>query len=421
MNNKENHSYADKIFKFALMLLLLTIPAIVFFLWNSNFNFDSPIDHEKFGTFGDFMGGVLGSIWGLAGVLLFFIALKDQKEDIRLNREALLKQIEALELQNNEFILQREELTETRKIFTEQSKTLKKQSFESTYFCLLDLYNKIVSEINKQCTSGNYFKQFRTEFFSSYNPNDTCPLESLKKAKAYYAELFNSKKDDLSHYYQLLFQILRIVDESLIDDNEKHFYVRILRSQLSESEMFALYYNSHSGYSDIFYKLILRYNLLKDLPCISKVEFKNYTDQGNMTSILSFCNLIFIKISEVLFEVDSLIKEVEFEYHKISFDMPLLNEECIVAISSKDQNQINIKVSTKTKSILDSNFLGNLNGQQFCSFFRLFLWDVFVFSTYSEANFTDEDITVDIDKTMDKHVLFSIIGKKKLTFNTDYQ
>ncbi len=103
MNSKDNHSFAETIFKFSLMLLLSIIPAIAFFLWKSNFNIDNTIDHAKFGTFGDFVGGVLGSIWALAGVLLFYIALKDQKEDIRLNREALLKQIEALELQNNEF------------------------------------------------------------------------------------------------------------------------------------------------------------------------------------------------------------------------------------------------------------------------------------------------------------------------------
>ncbi len=420
MNSEENHIYADKIFKFSLGLLLLVIPVIVFFLWKSNFNIDSPIDHTKFGTFGDFMGGILGSIWGLAGVLLFYIALKDQKEDIRLNREALLKQIEALELQNNEFILQREELIETRKIFTEQSKTLKKQSFESTYFSLLDLYNKIVSEINTQSKSGNYFKQLRTEFSSSYTPNDACPLESFRKTKAQYAELFNSKKDDLSHYFQLLSQILMIVDEALIDEDEKHFYVRILRSQLSESEMFALYYNSYSEYSGLFYKLILRYNLLKALPSISKVEFKNCADQGNMTSIMSFSNLIFTKISEFLFEVDSLIKEDGFENHKISFDMPLLNDECIIAFSSIDQNQLAIKISTKTKSIRNSIFLG-FNGNQFCYFFKIYLWDIFVFSTYSEANFTNKDITVDVDPLIDKHVLFSIISKKKLTFNTDYR
>ena len=111
--------------------VIALVLAVSLFLWGRNFfDFDSTIDDGMLGTLGDFVGGVIGSIWALVGVILFYMALKEQRKDIATNQEALAKQIEALEIQTNEFRLQKDELIESRKVFTEQSKTLKKQQFE---------------------------------------------------------------------------------------------------------------------------------------------------------------------------------------------------------------------------------------------------------------------------------------------------
>ena len=141
MNKKDSKFLtSDKIFNFSMVLLVLAIPLLILFFWQESFYTDRTIAHEKFGTFGDFFGGVMGSIWALCGVILFYLALKEQRADFANNREALVKQIEALEVQTEEFKLQREELKESRKIFTEQAKTLKLQRFESTFFALIDLH-----------------------------------------------------------------------------------------------------------------------------------------------------------------------------------------------------------------------------------------------------------------------------------------
>lgn len=70
----------------------------------------------------------------LAGVILLYVALDEQRKDIKINQNALIKQIE-------EFELQRVELSETREIFKEQSITLKIQRFENTFFQLINLYS----------------------------------------------------------------------------------------------------------------------------------------------------------------------------------------------------------------------------------------------------------------------------------------
>ena len=58
--------------------VIFIIISLIFFLWNNlSFSLTSSIDNEKFSHFGDFIGGIVGSLWALAGVFLFYVALKD--------------------------------------------------------------------------------------------------------------------------------------------------------------------------------------------------------------------------------------------------------------------------------------------------------------------------------------------------------
>ena len=129
--------------------IILFSLGIVLFLWgNIDFDKSKQIDATKFGQFGDFVGGLIGSLWAFAGVILFYVALTEQREDIKTNRKVLNTQVNALKQQIKEFELQREELELTREVFIEQSTTLKLQQFESTYFNSLNLLNNIIQNIN---------------------------------------------------------------------------------------------------------------------------------------------------------------------------------------------------------------------------------------------------------------------------------
>ena len=81
-----------------------------------------------------------------------YVALDEQRKDIKINQNALIKQIE-------EFELQRVELSETREIFKEQSITLKIQRFENTFFQLINLYNEIISNLQITYNNESYEKR----------------------------------------------------------------------------------------------------------------------------------------------------------------------------------------------------------------------------------------------------------------------
>jgi hypothetical protein len=140
----ENNSIKVIITGFVIIFL-----GIFIFIWYQLSNFRiSSFDTEKFSQFGGFIGGVVGSLWSLAGFILFYVALGKQKDDLEINRNGLKAQIDALNQQTEEFKAQKEELEETRKVYKEQSKTQTLQRFENTFFNMLTLHHQIVEAID---------------------------------------------------------------------------------------------------------------------------------------------------------------------------------------------------------------------------------------------------------------------------------
>ena len=120
--DKEKSSFENK----AVLLIWVGIVAIIvsvfLFVYKQELFIFGSIQAEKFGMSGDFVGGLIGSLWALAGVLLFYTALKYQKNELKLQREQL--------------IVQQKELHEQTIQFSNQNETLQKQRFEKTLFDL---------------------------------------------------------------------------------------------------------------------------------------------------------------------------------------------------------------------------------------------------------------------------------------------
>lgn len=79
----------------------------------------TPEEMAQTGQVGDFIGGVIGSVWALAGVFLYFSALKLQQQELKS---------------------QREEMATSQKL-------LDQQLFEATFFNLLKVQDNIKNSI----------------------------------------------------------------------------------------------------------------------------------------------------------------------------------------------------------------------------------------------------------------------------------
>lgn len=102
----------------------------------------TPDDMAQTGQVGDFIGGVIGSIWALAGVLLYFSALRLQQQEMKNQRE---------EMATNQ-------------------KLLDQQLFENTFFNLLKTQDNIKNSINTKFYNVSLNKMFKLTV-TSYDVN----------------------------------------------------------------------------------------------------------------------------------------------------------------------------------------------------------------------------------------------------------
>lgn len=286
--------------------------AIIIFIWREPMlNFGSPIDKQIFGLFGDFVSGLVGSIWALAGVILFYVALSEQRRDFETNRDALKTQMQSLNLQSYEFKNQQQELAMSREISREQNITMKKQQFDATFFSFLQLRAEIVKSLPKKNSASDYFQTQKTALLQEFNSKASVEERHIT-AVEHYTTFYYGHKEELSHYYRSIYRIIRFVDDSDLNEKDKYLYAKIFRSQLTESELFFLFYNAQTPYGGNFRQLILKYNLLKHLPIISKLEFKTFATNGDNrieAQRLYFCE----KLNALLIEFLRNTKENRLE------------------------------------------------------------------------------------------------------------
>jgi len=92
-NNDINYKvHEDRVLPFALIIIILGFAIILFtilaYAKNGYINPDKFINATIIGTFGDFIGGFVGTIFSLATVLLVYLAYQSQKDELNaLNQQ----------------------------------------------------------------------------------------------------------------------------------------------------------------------------------------------------------------------------------------------------------------------------------------------------------------------------------------------
>lgn len=288
-----------KVFDVLSKTLILTGVSLLIYI---SFHFLQGYDLNDFSEFSSSVGGLIGSLWSLAGVLLFYLALTEQRKDIKINQETLKSQIKSLDLQVEEYKLQRLELEETRKVLKEQSNTLKIQQFESTFFNMMRLLQEIINELridyNGHVGQGRpFFKIAFDNFkdcFKQHNNTFHDPEELLKKQmylqalmkkdKSHeseidvndlekyklktievYDDFYRYNHDNLGHYFRFLYNIIKFTVQSELTNEEKIRYINLLKAQMSSYELGLVFYNSISKHGRKLHKWLEEYRLLENI------------------------------------------------------------------------------------------------------------------------------------------------------------
>lgn len=267
----------------SFIALAVVLIGIFIFIYYGSWKKTVVLDESKMGQFGDFIGGIAGTLVALVGIILYYVALTEQRKEIKINQQALNLQITALNNQVSEFQAQKEELISTRKIYEQQTKTMRNQQFDSNFYSLLNVYLSIKNNLNKNDTDHDFFFTFYNELFNIVTKNETDSFQDTNnKIIENYTNIYLKHRGKLSSYFKTIYRLLKFIDEcDHLQKEEKIFYSKIIRSQISDNELLALYYNYHSIYGAKAQPLVLKYGLLKHIQRLSKIEFAKHFTFGN--------------------------------------------------------------------------------------------------------------------------------------------
>ncbi len=244
---------------FGIVILWIISLVAVPYLFGEEKNGESFFDRVGIGTFGDMFGGINALFSGIALAGIIFTIF----------------------LQRKELKLQRKELKNTREEFTTQNETLRKQRFENTFFQLLNLHHEIVDKLHfgkkeKREVFEYAIGVLKNKFPKGYTLEEDGPpsierieTERIQIDESYRSFYFDSDFDALlSHYFRNLYHIFKYVYQSeLILLEEKKFYSKIVRAQISPNELILIFYNSmmEGLGKPKFLFLIKEYNILKNM------------------------------------------------------------------------------------------------------------------------------------------------------------
>jgi hypothetical protein len=252
--------------------------------WPALKHFPRIFELKDLGDLGSYVQGPVASLWALAGICLVVETLNSQR-----------KQLKEQEAQ-----------------FKEQHESIKRQSFEASFFQLLNLQNTLVSEMREEWQipkfSGqgisveNHSAEGRACFKIAYGilkaaythrrdhkqmietvaPEQTAvKFPPEHQAMTIACEALSDKKQHvLDHYFRIFYHTIKFVKNSAIEPKRR--YTSLARAQLSAYELVLLFYDGLIPKGEKLKPLIEEFGLLEhlDTTLLLNPDHLKYYDEG---------------------------------------------------------------------------------------------------------------------------------------------
>ncbi len=293
----------------AWFLVALTFLSVVAYVLNFNLNHKP---YEKYvlsdeaadwGTFGDYIGGFVGTIFTMIAALFVWLTYESQKKQLNQAKTSFKEQKR----------LQEEQLNLAKETAEQQDKTLNQQQFETTFFHMVSEWRKLLEALSGLIPSDIIADSQDSITWSSYWVANQHPSSAEEKyqrllidmrliskrkmghefiegaidilmrvfnkenlSKSEYAEVaidnieefyywyHSNYINQIDQYFRFFYNILKFIDRGEIKD--KKLYADLLQAQLSKYELALIFY---SGIGDIgkpkLFPLIEKYNFLENV------------------------------------------------------------------------------------------------------------------------------------------------------------
>lgn len=206
-------------------------------------------EHAQWAEFGDYVGGVVGSIFAFFGLIALLLTLWIQSRELRVSSAELRRSAEAL---------------------SEQNKAIQLQSFENRFFNMVSLHHEIVNGIDLRVkgevtSSGRdclrvFYERLLKDLKPALRGDSLNYKDGLVSG---YAKFYEKHAHELGHYFRNFYRILKFIEES--DVPRKSEYSGIIRAQLSNPELALLFYNGITVRGDRLKPLAEKYALFENL------------------------------------------------------------------------------------------------------------------------------------------------------------
>lgn len=347
----------------SLILTAIGIGIIVWFVlrgiyYDDFINTSYTVNLDSSAKVGDFIGGFVGAIFTLVGIVLLY---------------------ETLSLQRKEFI-------ESRKVF-------QKQQFENKFFSLLDVYQNIITSMHYDIPNSSqvyigkeFFIKHKEDVYNQFVPTASF-YKNRKIAIDLYTKFYISNKEVIAHYYRTLYRLFKLVDETNFGKNDKLSYSKIVRAQLSESELFFINYNACTSYGKKFQRLINDYNLTKHLPLLERTEFKEWKEKLTQEKT----NSINILFEEFLHYVISSKTKFYKTYLKGRFALNGVKNENSLSLSFTRNN-----LQAFNDNIQEGYGLDDFSNEELEKLLKCWALETYSFRTYKNNDST-KNLKINVD------------------------
>lgn len=289
--------------------MIISLFFVVLFWQNREWNCSWPIDNGLMGNYGDLIGGVVGTIVAFYSAYLLVRTFQSQET---VNRNVIETNKNIVQA-NNEVSLVNQNLLYNTLL----------EVFNNKFECFISGYQKAIDNYvfkddNFELIGRKAFEKLSDEFVKIDFDNKNDYLRRCQSAVSDYMEFYSNNRLYLAVHFRMLYLLASLVSASDLNKDDKVLYAKLVRGQLSESEMTMLRYNCHSEYGEKMQKYCNEFNLIKHLPVMQLLEFKthykilhekvNNSSDNNFKELIVGLDTMFItlrKYAKILLEKDS--------------------------------------------------------------------------------------------------------------------
>ncbi len=265
---------------------LIGITSFFFIIFNKSYHFgvSNIIDPGLASEFGDFFGGLIGTIFSILSVFLLIYTIlhqnrESQKSTLETNFFRMIdyhnqnvNQLKVSNLDSN-----KNDFYEGRRAFVQ---------FKIQIHRLFEVVTQIVEEKEYKLTDKEIADIVYIVFYYGINGSWVSFIESkLERYKPFHKELANeiqnrinsnpdlkigrTNQTNLSTYFRNMYNAIKLVDDSKnLKKEEKRELIKIYRAQLSNPELYVLFFNVLSRFGKKWKenKYITEYEFIKNIP-----------------------------------------------------------------------------------------------------------------------------------------------------------